>query len=263
MHDDESPACSAGARAPHCRGEVRPFTQSMTCRQHAEASGGSGRELGAALATAGGEDGTAGTRAHAQAEAVRLGAATVVRLEGALAHVDLRRLRRPHDVGDVGAAPGWGWRWPMRPQSASPWNRGPAGGRAAGAMGMRKRSQTRSVNDTGAPEGGSNRRGRRQRQRRNERSSEVARRLQGDTPMPRKICARLDCHCRGRHCRFSTLTILATFCTGCGQTCGQQGIVSRGAVPRDLGGALRCRHRASLDGWFGHARTGKPASAQT
>jgi hypothetical protein len=36
-------------------------------------------------------------------------------------------------------------------------DRGSAGA-GFGAMGMRKRSQTRSVNDTGAPEGGSNRR---------------------------------------------------------------------------------------------------------
>jgi hypothetical protein len=63
----------------------------VTCRQHAVASGGSGRELGAALAAAGGKDGAAGTRAHTKAEAVRLGAATVVRLEGALAHEVLRR----------------------------------------------------------------------------------------------------------------------------------------------------------------------------
>jgi hypothetical protein len=83
MHDDETPACSLGTRAAHRRREVHALTQTMTCRQHAEASG---RELGATLATTGGEDGAAGTRPHPQAEAVRLGAAAVVRLEGALAH---------------------------------------------------------------------------------------------------------------------------------------------------------------------------------
>ena len=46
----------------------------------------SGRQLAAALAAAGGDDGAAGAGAHAQPEAVRLGATAVVRLEGALAH---------------------------------------------------------------------------------------------------------------------------------------------------------------------------------
>src|SRR5450759_1716150 len=44
------------------------------------------RERGTSPATAGGENGTASTRAHAQAEAVRLGAPTIVRLERALGH---------------------------------------------------------------------------------------------------------------------------------------------------------------------------------
>mgnify|MGYP006946474011 CR=1 FL=1 len=49
----------------------------------------SGGELGAALAATGSEDRSAGAGAHPQAEAMRLGAATVVRLEGALAHESL------------------------------------------------------------------------------------------------------------------------------------------------------------------------------
>jgi len=47
---------------------------------------GSGGEPGAALVATTGNDGSPGTRAHAQPETVRLGAAPVVRLERALAH---------------------------------------------------------------------------------------------------------------------------------------------------------------------------------
>ena len=66
----------------------------------------------------------AGARAHAQTEAVRLGAATVVRLEGALAHEVLRCLRdgrqaptrsRVQSSGSTADCCCW------RPQSASPW----------------------------------------------------------------------------------------------------------------------------------------------
>jgi hypothetical protein len=46
----------------------------------------SGREPGAALGAASAEDRATGTRAHAQAKAVGFSPATVVRLEGALAH---------------------------------------------------------------------------------------------------------------------------------------------------------------------------------
>src|SRR6476469_1486473 len=46
----------------------------------------SGGDRLAALAAAGSQDGAAGAGAHAQAEAVRLGATTVVRLERTLAH---------------------------------------------------------------------------------------------------------------------------------------------------------------------------------
>ena len=105
MHDDQSPACSAGAGPAHCRGEIGPLTQTVTCRQHAGLDG-SGRELGAALAAAGGQDGAAGAGAHAQAEAVRLGAATVVRLEGALAHEILLRLGARISVWLPGGAGG-------------------------------------------------------------------------------------------------------------------------------------------------------------
>jgi len=138
----------------------------MTGGQHAAALKASGRELGAALAAAAGEDGTAGARAHAQAEAVRLGATAVVRLEGALAHEDLRLLasaRRGESVEHPVVGFGCGLR---RPQSAGPWRSGRRRHRTEseehtsfGAMGMRKRSQTRSVNDTGAVEDRSNQHG--------------------------------------------------------------------------------------------------------
>jgi len=43
-------------------------------------------QLGAALTATSAQDGTAGTRAHAQAEAVHLGATAVVRLKSSLTH---------------------------------------------------------------------------------------------------------------------------------------------------------------------------------
>ena len=55
-------------------------------RSAASPTPGSGRQPVATLATARGQDGPAGTCAHAQAETVRLVAAPVVGLEGALAH---------------------------------------------------------------------------------------------------------------------------------------------------------------------------------
>lgn len=57
----------------------------------------SGGEVRAALAPAGGEDGTAGARTHTQPEAVGLGATAVVRLEGALAHVQAPESREEGD----------------------------------------------------------------------------------------------------------------------------------------------------------------------
>ncbi len=55
----------------------------------------SGRQLATALAPARSDDGAPGTRTHAQPEAVRLRAATVVRLEGALAHGQAPRSDEP------------------------------------------------------------------------------------------------------------------------------------------------------------------------
>jgi hypothetical protein len=93
---------------------------------------------------------------------VRLGATAVVRLEGALAHEDLRLLASAHR-GESAPHPMVGLCCLRRPQSALPWRSGwrpppdlVRGARELGAMGMRKRSQTRSINDTGAAEGRSN-----------------------------------------------------------------------------------------------------------
>ena len=58
-------------------------------------AGWSGGELGAALAATGSEDGAAGAGAHAQPEAVGLGPAPIVRLEGPLAHRSNSTLVRP------------------------------------------------------------------------------------------------------------------------------------------------------------------------
>ena len=53
-------------------------------------------EFGASLATTRTEDGAACTGAHSEAEAMHLGAAPIVRLEGSLAHdLDLSRVRTP------------------------------------------------------------------------------------------------------------------------------------------------------------------------
>ena len=65
-------------------------------------------EFGAALATAGAEDGTAGAGAHAQTETVHLGATTVVRLERSLAHSQLLHVLdlhcgESHNRGKIGA----------------------------------------------------------------------------------------------------------------------------------------------------------------
>ena len=68
----------------------------------------------AALGAAGGEDGAAGTGAHAQPEAVGLRAPAVVRLVGALAHVRLSVFVRPRSVdrGRVVVACGRHDEWP-------------------------------------------------------------------------------------------------------------------------------------------------------
>lgn len=65
--------------------EVRRRSHSRAGRKHADL----GREFGAGLGAAGSQNGPAGTRTHAQTEAVRLGALTVVRLESPLAHGSL------------------------------------------------------------------------------------------------------------------------------------------------------------------------------
>lgn len=89
--DHQGSATGSAATADR-RGEVGATPQSLRSSQHDYlASGparvGSGRQLAAALGTAGGEDGAAGPGAHAQPETVGLGAPAVVRLIGALAHV--------------------------------------------------------------------------------------------------------------------------------------------------------------------------------
>src|SRR5919107_3106211 len=67
-------------------------------RRRACAGSTSGGELLAALAAAAGEDRATGAGAHPQPEAVGLGPAAVVRLEGALAHGVLLR----QDIGGGG-----------------------------------------------------------------------------------------------------------------------------------------------------------------
>src|SRR5690606_3446952 len=71
-------------------GRMQPMTRpghgAEASRCWSSASSASGGELGAALGAAAVEDGAAGAGAHAGAEAVLLGATTVVRLERALAH---------------------------------------------------------------------------------------------------------------------------------------------------------------------------------
>ena len=82
--------------------------------------------------------------------------------------------------------PFWGWRWPMRPQSASPWRtefvrlgrvRGHGHAKeVADTLGQRYGSRGTRVKPAEPPgESGPNRR-----------SSEVVRRLQGDTPRSRR-----------------------------------------------------------------------------
>lgn len=61
------------------------------------------RQLGAALATAGGQDGAAGTGAHTKAEAVLLGPTAVIRLKSPLAHVSYSsgsKVRPPDQYGE-------------------------------------------------------------------------------------------------------------------------------------------------------------------
>src|SRR6478735_2130866 len=74
----------------------------------------SGRQLGAALATAGGQDGAPGPGPHPQPEAVSLGPATVVRLVRALAHGYLLLL------GTAGATCKHCWSVTTRPDDCRP-----------------------------------------------------------------------------------------------------------------------------------------------
>jgi hypothetical protein len=83
--DDKERA--AGPTSSAYRGrEVFAPPQPILGRQHVMTCTRSGGQLGATLATAVRENRAAGTGTHPQAEAVGLGATTVVRLEGALAH---------------------------------------------------------------------------------------------------------------------------------------------------------------------------------
>jgi hypothetical protein len=78
---------AAGPASSAYRGrEVLAPPQPILGRQHVMTCKRSGGQAGATLATAVRENRAAGTGAHPQAEAVGLGATTVVRLEGALAH---------------------------------------------------------------------------------------------------------------------------------------------------------------------------------
>jgi len=71
-------------------------------------------ELAAALAAARGQDGAAGTSAHAQAETVHLVATTVVRLVGTLAHGDQSpiRIQGLSTPSARGSAATFGWHRP-------------------------------------------------------------------------------------------------------------------------------------------------------
>jgi hypothetical protein len=152
--------------------------------------------------------------------------------------------RGPSDVTTTSARlPLWGLWWPVRPQSASPWraevvrqSRARGHGHAkevADTLGQRYGSPRTRVKPTeGARAPGSKPTilgG----------PAAIARRHAAE----RADCRRLDCHQRACGCRFSTLTILATPCTGCGQTCGQQGIVHQdtdGPRTSDPAGSSRC-----------------------
>jgi hypothetical protein len=86
MHD-QGPATDPTPPSHRCV-EVLTSTHPMRCREHGRPldAAGSGGEFGAALAPARREDGATRTGAHTQPEAMSLGPAPVVRLEGPLAH---------------------------------------------------------------------------------------------------------------------------------------------------------------------------------
>jgi hypothetical protein len=81
MHNKTGTASASAT--PDDGGELVPVRQPGCSRQHRGRR--SGGEPLAALAAAGGDDGATGPRPHPQPEPVRLRAAAVVRLEGALA----------------------------------------------------------------------------------------------------------------------------------------------------------------------------------
>src|SRR4051794_12762674 len=82
--------CLLPARRPRRTARVKSSRRRIRCAAGSTPAA-SGRELGATLAAARGEDASAGAGTHTQAEAVGLRPAAVVRLERTLAHGDLLR----------------------------------------------------------------------------------------------------------------------------------------------------------------------------
>jgi hypothetical protein len=85
MDDEAAPARSAAGTED----ERELVPSAHPCRDRKHVAGRSGGQALAPLEAPSGDDRAAGTRPHAQPEAVRLRPAAVVRLEGALAHVRL------------------------------------------------------------------------------------------------------------------------------------------------------------------------------
>jgi hypothetical protein len=180
---------------------------------------------------------------------VRLGAATVVRLEGALAHEVLRRLQGPlrhHD--DVGPAPVLGLAVADataigKPVEVRAVPAGPGSGPWACERGRRHaRSTIREPRNEGQTGGAATR----------ERAKPTI--LRGRTAIARRhaaepeICGRLNCLSRVDACRFSFSRSSPPQCTGCGQTCGQQGIVHPGhGRVQDVRPAHRAPARADIE----------------
>ncbi|EGJ76015.1 putative ribonuclease P [Streptomyces sp. Tu6071] len=84
---DYQQRATRAASSAYCGREVLAPPQPVVRRQHGVMTcTGSGGQTGATLVAARRENRAAGTGTHPQPEAVGLGATTVVRLEGALAH---------------------------------------------------------------------------------------------------------------------------------------------------------------------------------
>ncbi len=83
VHHEQRATGPAGSRASYDGPELQGVPQSMAGGKHT-----SSRKFGAALATPGCDDRPTRPSAHSQPEAVHPRTATVVRLEGALAHSD-------------------------------------------------------------------------------------------------------------------------------------------------------------------------------